>query len=349
MEKIVRNQQLRSDEEEPDAGAPTDLGEALTPEQIDQLIAQVSQPDAEGPTPLASSGVHQFDFRRPNKFSREHVRALSIVHETFARQIGTVLSTTLRAVSQVTVASVDQVSYDDYIAASPNPSLLSILSLEPLSGAGILQLPLPLAMSILDRLLGGSGTGPYPDRPLTDIEEGLVTEVLDRCLVELASAFESLVSLEPKIVQLESNPQFAQVAAPSDMVVVVVFDTRIGGQEGQLSLCIPFTSLQPRLEAVSGHSLAGDRRFEDVAGAAAAMDGALQQVPVDVSVRFAPVTLTSSEVVGLQVGDVLPLGHPADRPLALLAGGIPLLPAVAGRKRKRLACRIVDSDLEGTP
>lgn len=320
---------------------------SLTAEQIDELIADVTDPGEDTDAPVDASAVQRFDFRRPNKFSREHVRALAIVHETFARQIGTVLSTSLRAVSQVSVASVDQVSYDDYINTSPNPSLLTIVSLEPLSGAGILQVPLPLAMSVLDRLLGGSGTGTYPSRALTDVEEGLITEVLDRCLAELASAFDSLVTLEPAIVQLESNPQFAQVAAPSDMVVVVVFDTRIGGQEGQLSLCIPFATLQPRLEAITGHSLSGERRFEDLAGAASAMDRVMQEVPVDISVRFTPVTLTSREVVDLQVGDVLPLGHPSDRPLAVLAGDVPLLPAVAGRKRKRLACRIVDADLEG--
>ena len=291
-----------------------------------------------------ATGPQPFDFRRPNKFSREHVRALGLVHETFARQIGTVLSATLRSVSHVSVSSVEQLSYDDYINASPNPSLLTIISLEPLSGAGILQLPLPLTMSIVDRLLGGNGTGPYPSRALTDVEEGLITEVLDRCLTELASAFESLVSIAPKIVELESNPQFAQVAAPSDMVVVVVFDTSIGGHRGEISLCIPFVTLEPRLDAITGHN---ERRFGDVAGAAAAMEQVMQDVPVDVSVRFSPVTLTSGEVVRLQVGDVLPLRHPSDRPLAVLAGGIPLLPAVAGRKRNRLACRIVDADLEG--
>lgn len=321
-------------------------GEAFTTETIDELIADVTDTQIREAASVPP-GVQPFDFRRPNKFSREHVRALSLLSETFARQIANVLSTTLRSVSQVRVASVDQLSYDDYITSSPNPSLLTVVSLEPLSGAGILQIPLPLTMSIVDRLLGGSGTGPYPSRALTDVEEGLITEVLDRCLAELAAAFDSLVSLEPKIVELESNPQFAQVAAPSDMVVVVVFDTSVGVQEGEMSLCIPFVTLEPRLEAITGHSLSGERRFADLVGVAAAMERALRDVPVDIAVRFAPVTLTSREVVNLEVGDVLPLRHPSDRPLAVLAGGVPLLPAVAGRKRNRLACRIVDSDLEG--
>lgn len=321
--------------------------DAVSLEEIEQLITDAASETSPSAS-VRADGPQQFDFRRPNKFSREHVRALELVNESYARQLGTLLSTTLRAVSQVTVASVSQQSYDDYITSSPNPTLLTIISLEPLSGAGILQVPLPLAMSILDRLLGGIGTGPYPSRPLTDIEEGLLNEVLVRCIDELTSAFESIVALEPVIVQLESNPQFAQVAAPSDMVVVVVFDTRIGGQEGQLSLCLPFASLQPALERI-GHRLAGDRQRKDEDRAAVAMEQAMQDVPVDISVRFATVTLTSEEVGGLQVGDVLPLDHPTDRPLSLLAGGVALAPAVAGRKGKRLACRIVDSDLQGEP
>lgn len=296
----------------------------------------------------AKRAAQAFDFRRPSAFSREHVRALSMVHETFARQLATVLSSNLRAVTQVAVSSVAQVPYDDYVEASPDPSLLAVVSLEPLPGAGILQVPLPLAMSVLDRLLGGSGNGPYPSRPLTDIEEGLIREVLERCLAELAVAFDSLVSIRPAIVQLESNPQFAQIAGPSDMVVVVQFDTRVGSQTGELSLCIPYATLQSRLDAIGSQPFAGDRRAADATRAAAAVHTALHDVPVEVSVRFDPVTLTSEEVVGLRVGDVLPLGHASDQPLTVLAGHVPLLAAVPGRKRKRLACRIVDTDIEGT-
>lgn len=347
MQNNVTIQSSQQEQQASGADVAPEVPERFSIEEIEELIAEVGAPVRDEPT--RGSGVHEFDFRRPNTFSREHVRALAIVHESFARQLGTVLSTSLRAVSQVNVASVDQIPYDDYITASPTPSLLTVVSLEPLSGAGILQVPLPLAMSVLDRLLGGSGTGPYPVRALTDIEEGLITDIIDRCLEQLAAAFESLVAIEPEIVQLESNPQFAQIAAPSDMVVAVVFDTRIGGQEGQLSLCIPFASLQPRLEAIARHSLSGDRRFGDVTGAADAIHRAMTEVPVDISVRFEPVTLTSNDVAGLRVGDVVPLGHPTEHPLAVLAGGVPLLAAVAGRKRKRLACRIVDPPPGGTP
>ena len=124
----------------------------LSLEEIDSLIAEVAEPvgvgaRAGGVTPRAASGeVLPFDFRRPNKFSRDHVRALQIVNETFARQTGTILSTTLRAVSTMTLAAVDQMTYDEFVRSAPNPTVLTILSLEPLNGAGIFEIPMHLSL-----------------------------------------------------------------------------------------------------------------------------------------------------------------------------------------------------------
>lgn len=320
----------------------------LSLEEIDSLIAEVDAPAAP-PSRLGTGGAKAtpgepqlFDFRRPNKFSRDHVRALQIVNETFARQTGTILSTTLRAVSTMTLTSVDQMTYDEFVRQTPNPTVMAILSLEPLNGAGILQIPMHLAMAIVDRMLGGSGTGAFPSRPLTEIEGTLMRTIIDRALAELSYSYESLVELEPAIVQFESNPQFAQVAAPSDMVVVSTYETRIGGELGSMTLCMPFSSLQPVLERAVTHSLFADRSSGDPATIERVMTERLEEVPVEVSVRFGSVTLTSGEIVSLREGDVLPLHHKVDDPLTVTAVGQPLLSATPGKRGKRLAVLIVD-------
>ena len=289
------------------------------------------------------SGPQPFDFRRPVQFSREHARALQIVNETFARQFTTVLSTTLRAVSSVSVASVDHLSYDEYVRSSPNPSFLAVLQLDPLPGAGILQLPLDVAMAAVDRLLGGTGDGSQPQRALTDIESALLRELVTRVLRELDYAFESLCKVTTSVLQLESNPQFAQVAAPSDMVVVSTFDVRIGAQESPATLCLPFAALQPALEQAGGPALFGERRG-DVRESARAMTERLSAAPVDVVVRFDPVSLTSSEILNLSVGDVLPLHHPVSAPLSVCAADSVCASAVPGSKGRRLAFMIVSPD-----
>jgi flagellar motor switch protein FliM len=312
----------------------------------------VSEPVGAGPAPSSSrrrrkSGPQPFDFRRPSKFSRDHARALQIVNETFARQFTTILSTTLRSVSQVSLASVDHVSYDEYVRSSPELSFMAILDVEPLAGAGILQLPLDIAMAAIDRLLGGTGDGTQPTRALTDIESVLMRELVQRVLRELDYAFESLAKIETSIAQLESNPQFAQITAPSDMVVVASFDVRIGSMESTATLCLPFTALQPMLEQVSGHF--NDRKGSDAEDAARAMTAGLSGVPVDVAVRFDPVTLTSSEILSLRVGDVLPLRHPVSAPLSVCAADRVCAPAVPGSKGRRLAFMIVASDHDKDP
>ena len=290
------------------------------------------------------SGPQPFDFRRPSTFSREHARALQIVNETFARQFTTILSTTLRAISSVSVASVDNISYDEYVSTSPDPSFLALLQVDPLPGAGILQLPLNIAMAAIDRLLGGTGDGDQPARALTDIESALLRELVTRVLHELDYAFESLLKASTSIVRLESNPQFAQVAAPSDMVVVTTFDVRIGTQEAPATLCLPFSALQPVLDQASGPALFADRKGVDLQESARLVTARLGDAPVDVTVRFDPVTLTSAEILGLEVGDVLPLHHPVAAPLSVCAAERVCASAVPGSKGRRLAFMIVQND-----
>lgn len=281
-----------------------------------------------------------YDFRRPNKFTREHVRALQIASETFARQFTTVLSTTLRTVSQVQAKGIHQLTYDEYIRDVPNPTYLAILSLAPLAGASIFHLPLPVVMTAVDRLLGGPGAGPALHRPLTEIEQSLMRDLLGRVLRELAYAFESLTALEPTVLHQESNPQFAQIGSPSDMVIVFVYDLRIGGQAGEATLCVPFASLQPVLDEVAANSLLAGRVEADADSVRESLASRMGAAPVTVSVSFPPVTLALSDIVDLRPGDVLPLEHRVDDPLEVSIGGLPRFAARPGRRGKRLACVI---------
>lgn len=281
-----------------------------------------------------------YDFRRPSRFSREHVRALQMVNETFARQFATVLSTTLRVAAQASVTSVGQVSYDEYVRRVPTPSLLAVLSLEPLHGAGVFQLPMGIVMGVVDRLLGGPGGDNQPSRALSEIETGLVRRLVQRIVGELTYSFESLAPVHADVSGLESDAQFLQLASPSEPVIVSDFDIRIGDQQATSTLCIPFATLQPALDAI-GSRHASARGVDP--GAARAVERRLEAVPVEVTVAFREVTLTSSEVLGLSVGDVLPLRHPVSEPLAVSADGVAVAAAVPGSHGQRLACQVVSS------
>ncbi|QGG94653.1 flagellar motor switch protein FliM [Actinomarinicola tropica] len=292
--------------------------------------------------PELTHKARPFDFRRPNKLSRDHVRSLQIVHETFARQFTTVLSSTLRVVSQVSVLSIEQLAYDEYVSDTPNPSHMSILSVEPLPGVAVLQFPLQTAMTIVDLMLGGHGATTGPERPLTDIERGLVRTIIDRVLAELAYAFESVATIEPAVIGYESNPQFAQVAAPSDMTVVIMFDMKIGAVENVASLCFTYSALQPILDTIAAATAHSQVGRHDLEIARERVAHRMLDVPVDLAVEFAPVTLTSGQIVDLQVGDVIPLGHPTDLPLTGTVDGTPAFRVRPARSGKRLAGQVVD-------
>jgi flagellar motor switch protein FliM len=281
-----------------------------------------------------------YDFRRQSTLSREHVRTMQIVQETFARGFSTMLASQLRSVTQVTIQSVEQHPYDEYVRDLANPNLLTLLSLEPLIGAAIFQLPLEVAFCAIELMMGGGGHPDHPARPLTELELQLIRGILDRAMPELRYAFEPVVATNPKIVSQESNPQYAQIAAPTDMVIVVSFDIRIENVAGTATLCIPFSSLQPHLEALSATSLYGGSSLHNQHETRERLQEHLGETPVVVSAQFRQVEMTADDIVQLQVGDIVPLSHPLDEPLTLVVGGTPTHKARIGRKNRRLAVRI---------
>jgi flagellar motor switch protein FliM len=281
-----------------------------------------------------------FDFRRPNKLSRDHLRNLQIIHETFSGQFSTLLSSSLRSVCAMSVSSIEELTYDEYVRDMPIPTHLSVLSLDPLPGVGIYQLPIDAAMVIVDLLLGGQGNSPDIQRPLTDIETSLIRSVTDRALNELAYAFESVAEIQPAVVGVESNPQFAQLAAPSDMVIVINLTLQIGEVcETNLSLCYPYSTLKPiLLEMVTANTAAGGD--PDVIAAREKVASRLADVDVELSVTFEPVTVRSRDILMLRPGDVLTLGHPAEESLNAVVDGVPLFAVRPALKGKRLAAQV---------
>jgi flagellar motor switch protein FliM len=295
------------------------------------------------------SEPRSFDFRRQSKLSREHVRTIQIVQETFARGFSTMLAAQLRSVTQVTINSIEQQTYDEYIRDLPNPTLLTLLSLAPLAGAAVFQLPLDVAFCAVELLLGGKSDGAQPARPLSELELVLMRDIVERALPELRYALEPVVVTEPRIVSQESNPQFAQTAAPTDMVVVVAFEVRIESVTGVATLCIPFNSLQPHLEALSATTLYSGQSQALAEENRAQIASHLAETPVTVSAEFRPVEMKACDILRLQVGDIVPLSHRVDQVLTLTVDGVPTFDARIGRRNRRLAVQITGAADERSP
>jgi len=290
-----------------------------------------------------TGAVKPFDFRRPTSLSREHVRAMQIVQETFARGLATTMSAMVGSVVNVTTGSIEQRTYDEYVRELPNPTVLSLLNIAPLNGAAILQLPLPVAMCTVEMLLGGKGYVEQPARPLSELELLLVKGLIERTLPELRYALEPVVPTEISLAGQEANPQFAQVAAPTDMMIVTSFQIKVEQVADVATLCVPFTALQPHLEALSTSSSFIGKGNDNAAEHRRRMSGHLGAAPVEVAAEFRPVIMSSGDVVALRVGDVIPLSHPVTEPLLLAVEGVPTLTVSVGRRNRRTAIQVVGS------
>jgi flagellar motor switch protein FliM len=289
--------------------------------------------------------VQPYDFRHPTKLSRDNARVMQMVYDSFARRLTTVFTSALRQVCHVSVGDITQRSYEEYVAGLPSTTLLLPLTIAPLHGIGVLEFSLPVALGAIDHLLGGPG-GPQPTRTLTEIEVSLVGGLLDQMVATFRHAMEPVVTLSPEAGGIEYNPQFLQAAAATDAMVTGDFALHIGREKSRLTLCLPLAPLLPRLEAQHP----GDRRDggPDASAATTArlLRSRLGNVPVDVSVRFAPVRIPSDRLLSFGVGDVIPLPHRVGVPLHLYVGERPFATAVAGRSGTKLAALLVDNPQE---
>jgi flagellar motor switch protein FliM len=296
---------------------------------------------ATAPNRAKRGEARTYDFRRPVRLAREHAHLLRVAMSTFARQATTVLTTTLRAVCQMSAGQLEELSYDEYLSRLSDQSVCTVLTLEPLPGKALLNLDLTTLLMMVDHLLGGPGSTEQPDRPLTDIEQALVRQTLSRVLRELAYALEPIASIRPALVSMESNAQFVQAAAPTDPVVVWHLEVQVGSRSSEATLCMPYAMLDPALSLLAQDGQDADRQRAR-REATARTSRRLADVSVTVSARFDPTRLPSSRIADLKVGDVLALGHRTSAPLSIVSASTTFAHVVPGASGRRLAVLVVE-------
>lgn len=196
--------------------------------------------------------IKRYDFRRPDKFSRDQLRTLQILHETFARLSTVSLSAQLRCSCELHLENVDQCSYGEYLSTLPGPTSMAIISMDPLPGSGVLQIDNGLVFPIIERVAGrAKPQKPEYNRDLTYIEHSIVEGITVRIVKNLQEAWACLYPIAPRIGQIETNPQFAQIVPPTEMVIFVSFTCIIEGIEGTVTLCIPYLTIEPILSKLS--------------------------------------------------------------------------------------------------
>lgn len=317
--------------------------EVLSQKEVDELLQALASGKLGG-QPVRREGavirptVRVYDFRRPDKFSKDHLRTLQMVHENFARVWTTVLSTHLRTTARVTLDAVEQLAYDEFLSSVRNPAVLCVVSMDPLPGRQLVDVHPGLAFPLIDRLLGGLGTADGgAERALTDIEVTVMERVAGGMLSSLAEAWQGLVDIRPRLESVETNPMFAQVIPPNEVTVVITFTATLGETGGSLRLCLPFSTLKPVLTRLTAHRWASGGEVAPARG-----DGAnLQDVRVEVAVRLGRATLTIGQLLGLERGDVIRLGQPVGEPLTAYLGPRAAFRVRPGRVGNRVAVQVV--------
>ena len=320
------------------------MADVLSQNEIDELLSAISTGvvNAENiKQEQKQKKIKLYDFKRPDKFSKDQIRTLYMLHENFARLLNTYLSAHLRTMVQVSVASVDQLTYEEFIRSMPNPSVISVFEMRPLSGNALMEINPSIVFSIIDRLFGGVGTPPAKPRELTDIEQSIVARLVNKALESLSEAWRQVVNIEPRLEVIESNPQFTQIVPPNDMVVIITLQTRIAQTEGFINLCIPYLVLEPIMPKLTtsfwvASSIARAGSKTNVTQ----MQKKLERTLVPLMVELGKINVTVGEMLDLTVGDVIRLDSKVNEELPIIIGQHQKFKCKPGSSNNRIAVQI---------
>lgn len=333
------------------------MAEILSQEEINALLAAIADENEDDATDggdeasgqaKAAGGevkgrVRPYDFARPNKLSKDQLRTLQMMHESFARGIASTLSAYLRSYVEAEVVAADAMTYEEFSRVLPNPGVMAIFSLPPLEGSAMIEIDPDLGFAVIDRLLGGPGTTPKQVRELTELEQPVMKRVLEQIIEHLPDSWSQVVQITPTFEHLELNPQFAHLVPPRDMVVVIRLEVIMAFASGRLNLCIPFDSIEPVVPKLSAHYLFIRGKKEASPAEIKALRGRLNRLKVPLTVILGQAEVSVNELLGLEVGDYITLDTRVDGLLPVTVGTRTKFYGRPGRSGSRMAVEIVET------
>jgi len=309
--------------------------------------------NANGPMTLGGKGklsakaisYEVYDFRRSDKFSKDQLRTLQILHETFARLGGTALSSYLRTPVSIDLVSLEQVPYEEYIR-SIYSSVFTVMSIPPLTGQAVMEMEFNLVYMMVDKLLGGPGKG-IGRRALSDIEKPLVRQMIERLFVALKNAWEGVVIVNPGIEGMETSSQFVQICPPNDIVVTILFEVKIGNARGAMSICIPYLLLKPITTKLSAQKWFVNTSRKNNQSHRKLLSQQVSMSNVPCVVNLGQTNISIHDFLELQPGDVIRLNQHKDAPMRMTVGKTPKFEGRPGLNGKRVVFTIqnvIDSE-----
>ncbi len=326
------------------------MTDVLDQSEVDALLAAVDtggvQHTEAPPTVFGSGGKSQidiqlYDFKRPERVSKDQMRALEALHEGFGRNFGAALSGYLRTIIEVSVAHIEQLTYSEFIHSLPNPTCFNLLKADQLDGQLCLEISPLIIYPIIDRLLGGSNADLFiPQRPLTQIEQRLVQRITDRATHHLSEAWSNLTPTTFKVEDFESNPQLVQIVPPNETVVVVGFELKMGNRAGTMSLCIPYNVIEPIMGVLAAQNWFSYQRKGGQEDHVRKLTKNVHNAPVEMRAFLGQTNISLNDLLSLQVGDVITTEKDAGNDVLIQVEGKNKFLAQLGQFRGSRALRI---------
>ena len=318
------------------------MGEVLSQSEIDNLLKALSsgELDAEEYKNKDEKKVKIYDFARPSKFSKEHLRTLEIIFEHYGRLLYTNLPAYLRKNVQVEVMNSEAVAYSEFANALSNPVLLGIIDFEPLKGNIVIELATNLGYTIIDRMLGGEGVSLEKKREFSEIEIIIIERLMTICVDLLREPWQNVVAIRPRLVRIETNPQFAQIISPQEMIAIVTLSLRIGDVEGLMNICLPFLCLEEVMDKLntkywfSTMKEKDENTYEDV------IESLISKAEIPLRAMLGSSKISVNDFVNLQKGDIIKLNSLVGQELEVYVGNIKKFKALPGTSDDNYAVRV---------
>ena len=328
------------------------MAEVLSQSEIDALLSALSSgeivPD-EVQKEEEKQKVKLYDFKSPQKFSKDHLRTLELIHDNYGRIISNYLTAQVRYNVKVNIESVEQITYEEFIHSIPNPTILTIFKMPPLSGSILFETNPQFVFQVTDILLGGTGNGKFKLREFTDIDKNIIKQINNGLISNLKLAWEDVLTVEPEIEGLETNPALNQTMAPTEPVALITFSVEMGKSNTFINICIPYLSIEKVLDKLVVQYWFQENDEEILLESRQKLKERLNIVDVSMTTVLGSTNVSVGDFLKLSTGDVITLNNKCSNAIKVLVEDQPYYygkPGIVGKNKGVQILDIIDKDVE---
>jgi len=286
------------------------MADILSQDEIDALMGIVDDnEESSGETDVQQRQIMLYDFKRPNRVSKEQLRAIRGIHDKMARSLASEMSATLRSIIEIQLQAVDQMTYGEFLMSLPNPTSFNVFSIRPLDGSAVLEINPSIVFPMIDRLLGGKGENYETERELSDIELTLLDNILKVMMSKLKESWGPIVEMIPMIESKESSPNVVQIVAQNEIVIMIVLEITIGETSGMINIAYPVIYLESILSRLASKDIMiGERSAKK--SRSSELKELLKRADIVNEAILGTTNLSIKKILELQIGDVIRLKQP---------------------------------------